>query len=162
MWGKIVNDTLFKLDAREFLRVSFGPTAEDFRARISSVEHMETMEVALWDMIAPIAKHGYTAGYTEGQLVWNCLLELSFDVARQCFDAGQADVERFRLYRECKENIIKEFGSLCVEAFKTIFIQPLLSSLKLLEKYTREDSLEVSEGRCLTKYEALFLSLIHI
>ena len=81
------------------------------------------MEVALWDMIAPIAKHVVPfgakphAGYNEGQLVWNCLLELSFDVARQCFDAGQADVERFRLYRECKENVIQEFGSLCVEAY---------------------------------------------
>ncbi len=95
MWGNFnVNDTLYKLDAREFLRAGFGPTAEDFRAIISSVEHMETMEVALWDMIAPIAKHVVPfgakphEGYNEGQLVWNCLLELSFDVARQCFDAG--------------------------------------------------------------------------
>ena len=87
VWGNFVNDTLYKLDAREFLRAGFGPTAEDFRARISSVEHMETMEVALWDMIAPIAKHVVPfgakphAGYNEGQLVWNCLLELSLDVA---------------------------------------------------------------------------------
>ena len=29
VWGNFVNDTLYKLDAREFLRAGFGPTAED-------------------------------------------------------------------------------------------------------------------------------------
>lgn len=163
VWGNFVNGTLYKPEARDFLRAGFGPTAEHFRTRIASVEDMQTMELALWDMILPIAKQDAPfgapphAGDKEGKLVWNCMLKLSSNVAWKCFEAGQADKKRFQLYWKCKENVIQKFGSLCVEAFDTIFIHPLLSSLGLLEKYTGEDSFEVSEGRRLTKYEALFL-----
>ena len=101
---------------------------------------MIEIEVALWDMLAPIVKQlGHLdmpprAGDNEGRLVWHCLLESSRDVAQRCYDAGRADMEKFRIYRECKERVIQEFGCLCVSAFEDVFIMPLMNSLGLLEK----------------------------
>ena len=47
-----------------------------------------------------------------------------------------------QLYREWKDNVVQEFGSLCVEGFRDIFVE--------------EAPYEFSEGRRLSKYEALF------
>ena len=116
--------------------------AGHFRSRIASVEQMEEMEIALWDMIAPIAKQDGDfgipphAGETEGKLVWRCLLEISVDVARLCYESGRADVEKFQVYRACKEKVIQDFRSLCVASFRDTFIKPLLISLNLYDKYT--------------------------
>ena len=56
VWGDLLGGELFKRNARSFLREAFGPTAERFKSRLSSEELMGDMEVALWEMIAPIAK----------------------------------------------------------------------------------------------------------
>ena len=162
VWGHWVSGALFMRDARSFLRVSFGKTAEEFQSRLCCADLMIEIEVALWDMLAPIVKQlGHLdmpprTGDNEGRLVWHCWLESSRDVAQRCFDAGRADMEKFRIYRECKERVIQEFGCLCVSAFEDVFIMPLMTSLGLLEKYMGELSLEVAEGRRLSKYETLF------
>ena len=124
---------------------------------------MIALELALWDMLAPIVKQlGHLdmpprAGDNEGRLVWHCWLESSRDVAQRCFDAGRADMEKFRVYKECKERVIQDFGHLCISAFEVVFIKPLMNSLGLLDKYMGESSLEYVEGRRLSKYEMLFV-----
>ena len=121
---------------RLFLRDAFGPTAEHFRSRLLSDEVMAELEVALWELLAPIAKQSGPfgsaphMGTNEGKRVWNCLLESSCDVARRCFDAGRADVENFRAYREYKEKVMQEFSSLCIDAFQDIFVMPLMQSFE--------------------------------
>ena len=123
---------------------------------------MIEMEVALWEMLSPIVKQldhldmPPCTGDNEGRLVWRCLIESSRDVAQRCLDAGRADMEKFCIYRECKERVIQEFGCLCVSAFEEVFIMPLMTSLGLLEKYMGELSFEVAEGRRLSKYGTLF------
>ena len=66
-------------------------------------------------------------------------------------------MEKFRVYRECKERVIQDFGCLCISAFEDVFIRPLMNSLGLLDKYMGESSLEYAEGRRLSKYEMLFV-----
>jgi len=106
VWGNRVSGELFRSDARGFLRDAFGPTPEGFKLRLASEDLLSEMEVALWELLAPIAKKErdfdalLCAGEREGQLIWECMMESSFDVARRCVAAGRADEENFRQYRE--------------------------------------------------------------
>ena len=115
--GKIAWGELFKANARSFLAEAFGPTADRFTRNLASPELLSDIEVALWGLISPIAKQSNyfgappLAGETEGQQIWRCLLESSPAVANRCFQVGQSDEEAYRRYRECKENIIRAFGS---------------------------------------------------
>ena len=88
--------------------------------------------------------------------MWKCLVRSSSTVAERCVRAGQEDAERFRVYRERKDKVIQEFGVLCVDDFREVFVKPLLGTLDLLEKYENEASTVHVEGRQLSKYEALF------
>ena len=162
VWGDWVRGELFKRDARVFVRDAFGPTPQSFKSRLASGELLGEMELALWDLIAPIAKQGGVfdgllgAGEREGELIWECMEECCFDVALRCVAASQAEEENFRRYRERKDRIVEEFGSLCLPQFQDVFVGRLMASLGVLEKYQTEDSWEYSGGHALKKFDALF------
>ena len=56
VWGDWENGELFMRNARSFPSDAFGPTAERFRPSLKSDELMAELEVALWVLLAPIAK----------------------------------------------------------------------------------------------------------
>ena len=154
VWGieDEASGELVKSNARLFLRDAFGPTAEGFKRKVASVDLMDEIEMALWELIEPVAKqsgiHGPppNAGNQEGRHVWKCLVRSSSTVAERCVRAGQEDAERFRVYRERKDKVIQEFGVLCVDDFREVFVKPLLGTLDLLEKYENEASTVRVEG----------------
>ena len=82
VWGNEVDGELFKSNARWFLRDAFGPTAAGFKSKLASEILLGEMEMALWELIAPIAKQSGilgpppNAGVQEGQHVWKCLVQI--------------------------------------------------------------------------------------
>ena len=162
VWGDAVNGELFKPNARSFLREAFGPNAGHFAAKVASDELIAEIEIAVWEMIAPIAKQSILgneapeANDHEGKLLWNSILASSAEVAQRCCDACETDMLNFQIYRESKEDVMKRFSSLCTEAYRDSFIQPLMESMGLLEKYREELSGAFHAGRRLSKYELLF------
>ena len=167
VWGQWLEGLeeweFFKADARSFLAEAFGPTAEDFTRNLASPEVLYQLELEVWGLISPIAKQWNNLDASpleadfEGQEIWRCLLESSPAVAIRCLEFEQSQEEAYRRYRQGKDKIIHAFGCLCTDAFQDIFIRPLLESLGLLEKYTEEVSSEMTQERCLSKFEAMFV-----
>ena len=163
VWGDWVEGALFKSDARSFLRDTFGPTAEDFKTNLGSPELLADLEVALWDLLLPIAKQTVNfgddshLGDKEARHVWNTLLRQYPGVAARCLQAGCADEECFRKYRACKDKIIQEFASVCIAGLRSNFIMPLMCSLGMLDKYTTEESFDFVGDKRLSNFDALFM-----
>ena len=79
VWGDWVEGSLFKRNARGFLSTTFGPTSTDFRKKLASSELLAELEIALWDLLSPIAKQSINEGADthlrdkEAYYVWNIL-----------------------------------------------------------------------------------------
>ena len=98
------------------------------------------LEIALWDLLSPIAKQCVNEGADthlrdkEAYYVWNILHHKYPAIAARCVHAARADAECFQKFRECKDRIITEFASLCIADLRSTFIKPLMGSLGMLDK----------------------------
>ena len=162
VWGDRVSGELFRSDARGFLRDAFGPTPEGFKLRLASEDLLSEMEVALWELLAPIAKQWGRCRRLAGRGGTRRPAHMGVHdgiLFRRCTTMRRGGSSRRREFPtvQRKERIVEEFGRLCVPQFKDVFVRELMASLGVLGKYESEDGLGYSGAPALKKYDALFI-----
>ena len=168
VFGAIHRGEFEKVNARSFLRDSFGVDADTFSARVADAAIVTQLGQVLWqELVQPCAAEAVgldcsrLIAQPESNTVWAEILRNSPALALQCVDAARSEHQRYELFSAARADIVNEFAKLCVRTLEHTFVRPLLGYLGMLEEYEQGFTEVPGYVVEVSKLDALFVEGAH-